>query len=465
MKKIVRYISGLMLTGAMLMGTASCSPDDFQTIDPAGIPLVAGYENAVNVWVDQTTNYAHFEFTGAQGVYPVWIIDGKSYLASHNFTKFYRKAGDYTVEVKFGNANGVSDGSVMKTFHIDKTQMNGFGGFVYDSSFNLWKKATVAAPTFWYAPGWSEIAAPSYSFDGDAYTVSLPSATTDTWQAQMLLATDISTSADKHYDFSAIFTSSTAHPHVMVKLVDSTDDDVFYCAETIALQAGEPLCFWKSDMEGLDIANLKLVLDFGGNAENTEVIVENIVFKDHADDDGTVVPDLPSTPEPTWVAVDSEENLWSKAAFTNTFYYAPDWAQIADPKLTIDGSAYSVSLPTATTDQWQCQVTFNTDLTADTETEYDFRIVFNASQDIKGVTVKLVQTNETDADGNEVKHDQNFFFAENVDLTADSDIAFWQAKMKAPEAMHAISLVLDFGGNPAGTDVVIKDIILQKHKD
>ena len=31
--------------------------------------------------------------------------------------------------------------------------------------------------------------------------------------------------------------------------------------------------------------------------------------------------------------------------------------------------------------------------------------------------------------------------------------------------MHAISLVFDFGGNPANTDVTIKDIILQKHKD
>ena len=83
----------------------------------------------------------------------------------------------------------------------------------------------------------------------------------------------------------------------------------------------------------------------------------------------------------------------------------------------------------------------------------------------KNVTVKLVQTNEIGEDGKEIKHDGNFFFDKKVDLVADSEKAVWAASVKAPEAMHAISLVFDFGGNPANTDVTIKDIILQKHKD
>ena len=93
----------------------------------------------------------------------------------------------------------------------------------------------------------------------------------------------------------------------MVKLVDSSDDNIFYFAETIALTANEPVCFWKSDMAGLDIANLKFVFDFGGNAENTEIMVESIVLKDHTNDDGTIVPEEETVPEPTWSAVDSEE--------------------------------------------------------------------------------------------------------------------------------------------------------------
>ena len=75
----------------------------------------------------------------------------------------------------------------------------------------------------------------------------------------------------------------------------------FIYAETIALTANEPVCFWKSDMAGLDIANLKFALDFGGNAENTDIMVESIVLKDHTNDDGTIVPEEETEPEPSWV--------------------------------------------------------------------------------------------------------------------------------------------------------------------
>lgn len=96
----------------------------------------------------------------------------------------------------------------------------------------------------------------------------------------------------------------------------------------------------------------------------------------------------------------------------------------------------------------------------DTETAYDFCVTLNPSTDLKGVTVKLVQTDEPD-----VKHDDNFFFAEQTDLLGNEDNKFWVANKKAPKDMHAISLVLDFGGNPADTKVTIKDIIFQTHRD
>lgn len=63
------------------------------------------------------------------------------------------------------------------------------------------------------------------------------------------------------------------------------------------------------------------------------------------------------------------------------------------------------------------------------------------------------------------KHDDNFFFAEQTDLLGNEDNKFWVANKKAPKDMHAISLVLDFGGNPADTKVTIKDIIFQTHRD
>lgn len=456
MKNIFSYISGAILTVAVALGVTACSPEKFDAPNQDGIPMAADYESAVHIEVDQETNYAYFSFDAqAGGVMPIWIIDGKSYSTSFSMSKYYRKAGDYSIEVKIANANGISDGSIQKTFHVDKTKMNGFGGFVYDSDFNLWKTATVATPTFYYAPGWSQIADPAFSVVEGGYVITLPSATTDTWQAQMLVGTDIATSADKNYDFSAILTSTTEHPHVMVKLVDTSDDNIFYFAETIALTANEPVCFWKSDMAGLDIANLKFVFDFGGNAENTEIMVESIVLKDHTNDDGTIVPEEETVPEPTWSAVDSEDNLWYGTTFTTTYYYAPGWSQIADPELKIEGTEYSISFSEATGEQWQNQVVLTTEgLTTTATEEYDFRMVMNATNDIAGVTVKLTQTDDDDA----------YVVLERKDLLAGEDIVIKAIKQKGVDITQA-KLVLDFGGNPAATDVVIKDIIFQKHRD
>ena len=83
----------------------------------------------------------------------------------------------------------------------------------------MWTKATIAAPTFYYAPGWSAIADPAYTLENGTYNVKLSEATDDTWQAQMAMATNISTEATKNYDFSVILTASVAHSNVTVKFL------------------------------------------------------------------------------------------------------------------------------------------------------------------------------------------------------------------------------------------------------
>lgn len=98
-----------------------------------------------------------------------------------SFSRYYRKAGEYSVEVKVGNGNGVSKGTITKTFTVDKTKMTGFAGFVYDSEFNLWLKSEHKINSFWYAPGWNQIADPSCSFSTDMISLTLPEATTDQW--------------------------------------------------------------------------------------------------------------------------------------------------------------------------------------------------------------------------------------------------------------------------------------------
>ena len=187
--------------------------------------------------------------------------------------------------------------------------------------------------------------------------------------------------------------------------------------------------------------------------------IESIVLKDHANDDGTIVPEQEETPEPTWSAVDSEDNLWHSVTFTNEFYYAPGWNPIANPALNIDGVTYTLNFPTATNEKWQNQVTFISDaLTASAEENYDFRVILNASNDISSATIKLVQVGGGDNDNIFV------FLLEDVKLTAGEDVTAKVINAKGVDITQA-KLVFDFGGNPANTEVIIKDIILQKHKD
>ena len=151
----------------------------------------------------------------------------------------------------------------------------------------------------------------------------------------------------------------------------------------------------------------------------------------------------------------SDDNLWSGVTFTNTFYYAysDSWTQLPDPALTINGATYSLSFPNATSYQWQNQIVFVTDNLATTaDKNYDFSVTMNASNDIKQVTVKLTQNDD----------DNTFIFTNRIDLTAGQDVTL-DLKNMPGQNMPRVKLVFDFGGNPANTDVVIKNIVLREH--
>jgi hypothetical protein len=68
---------------------------------------------------------------------------------------------------------------------------------------------------------------------------------------------------------------------VTIKLTDATSDDIFYFTERVNLPAYEEVVFKSVLMEGMNIDNLKLVFDFGGNPDGTEVEVSNIILQQH----------------------------------------------------------------------------------------------------------------------------------------------------------------------------------------
>ncbi len=331
-----------------------------------------------------------------------------------------------------------------------------FEGFDANSQYNMWKGIT---PTmeFYYAPGWAQIANPEFTDAGNDYTIVLPQATTDQWQAQVKFHTDLTTSAANNYDFSAILNSDKDLSGATVKLVLDGDDGVFYFTDRIDLKAGEDYIFWKSDMPGIDMSKVMLVLDFGGCQENTTVNVRNIVLKNHADDDGTI---LPTDGPDVSLNYDDSDNLWKAVDDGSKFdgfgyYFADDgWQGIAFAEATHSGNAYEITLPQGLGgSQWQGQFHIDTKLTASAGKQYAFQLEMEVEQDCPQVTFKLTDAGDT-----------NYFFEERVDVSAGEPFVFTRTgvTLKEEKDATAIRMFFDFGGSPAGTKVKISKIIFKE---
>ena len=127
MKTIWQYIA----IAALAVSAAACTPE-YPVPSQAGLPQASDLD--VTISVDQTTNYVTFTMNN-DGVVPVFIfgdqkIDGKAskrYAYTENGVSLrFRDAGEYTVEVKAYNVNGLSQGSLVKTFTLDNTYRDPF---------------------------------------------------------------------------------------------------------------------------------------------------------------------------------------------------------------------------------------------------------------------------------------------------------------------------------------------------
>ena len=436
----------------------------------------------VNTGISSEPYGSHNTNDGKDYLYPVeaqtaewsWEVDGEDLyliLPANTYWPYYANV-DFIANPRFKvesistkSADLVIDnGEIAWHFTITSGAAEvKFNGFNYNHEANLWKPVDAEGAhsySFFYAPGWTQIADPEVSCAGGKHTFSLPSATSEQWQAQCFIipTTDLPLSAATNYDFSCILNSSTDIKKVTLKLTDTTNDGNFLFTENVNLTAFEDYVFYLSDLPGIDAAAVKMVFDFGGNPDNTEVSVSNIVLKDHAIDDGTVLPSVPEEPVagPEEYKYDSEANLWkaADAAHSYSFFYAPSWSQLPDPEVENNGNEYLLKLPSATFAQWQAQFHIIPDnpVALESSKSYDFSVVLNSTTDIRAVTLKLTEN------GN----DDNFLFTENVNLSAFEDYIFDLSDLPGIDAA-AVKMVFDFGGNPDNTEVTIKRIVLKDH--
>ena len=347
-------------------------------------------------------------------------------------------------------------------------EVKAFDGFDANNDFNMWKGITPNM-SFYYNPdpAWGNeqtaLFESLFELGNNDYTVTVPSAGYDQWQAQVHFHTDINTVASSNYDFSVILNADKDVNGATVKLTNEADGSDFYFAENVDLKAGEDYVFWKSDMPGLDLQQIKLVFDFGRAGDDTHINIRNVVLKDHANDDGTVLPsDQPGGGDEVAVMdwnYDAASNLW-KAVDDGTlfeafgYYFADNgWGGIPYNEATHNGDTYELTLPEGLGgSQWQGQFHIDTKLTASASKAYNFYLVMEASNDCPQVTFKL-----TDAG------DSNYFFEERHDVPA-GEYVFKKEGVVLKDGVdaEAIRLFFDFGGSPAGTNIKISKIYFEE---
>lgn len=333
---------------------------------------------------------------------------------------------------------------------------NAFKGYKYDSDCNLWPAMTYEVETY-YAPGWVVSADPIgiKSESNREIELTLPAATNERWQAQVKLHTTLATKPDINYDFSAILTSSEKILGATIKLVKTGDDGNFFFEERVDLTPDEPYYFYKDDMAGIDMEAVTLVLDFGGAPAGTVVKLQDVVLKDHSCDDGSGHP-VDATPYP----YDTEDNLWKSvdAGDPELFFFYADAnynPYPEEPGFENEGNKYTVTLPLPTVQQWQAQVSLQTMLSCKKDEVYDFGCIVKSNVDLPSVTIKLVKYGGGD-------NDNVYFFVKQFTFAADEETVVKIPASTSPDDMDRISLFFDFGGNPEGTVVEIKDIVFQK---
>ena len=357
-----------------------------------------------------------------------------------------------------------------------------FSGFNYNADSNLWKPADAdggATLSYYYAPGWAQIADPVVEHSGNKYAWNLPSGTSDRWQAQMFLVPvePISLTSEKQYDFSCILSSSKdVTMKVKVHRFDEggsdADNGVVLIDADVPLKAGQDQVFYVSGAAGIDAGNIRLVLDWGGNPDNTDVGVARIVLKDHAIDDGTVLPsdepgggDGPDGPGEPGGLVEGE-NLWATADVSMVYWYssADNWEgglQPAEAEI-LPGNGLRVVMPDNFGGaEWKGQNSFHAaSLPASKDEVYDFWMTLEADTDMT-LTVKLAW------EGND--NDHSFFYDNAVKLTAGKPLKYVKASIVTDPGADerndydGIVLFVDTGRSPSGSEIKMTDIHFQKH--
>lgn len=335
-------------------------------------------------------------------------------------------------------------------------------GFKYDYEHNLWKEANVWVASTWFADAnWNPdaIQQPDVTItEGKGIKFHTPAGIgSDQWQGQVHVETDIQVHSGITYDFSCNVNVPSAGA-VTVKVQKAGDDDTYFIADRTEVEANGSIV-WFYDMEGFDGA-LKIAFDFAGYSD-CDIEIDNIVFKEHQYDDGTVIPAAAAMP-----VISEADNLFAnfKVEKWSTWFANSGWdaSAIEQPEIVFFNDGYSFICPEGIgSDQWQGQVHVWTDVKTSAENKYDFVMTIQSDRDIKGVTVKIQKGDSLGEDGD--TDDNSFIVLDRVDVEEGVPYLYF-FKNKQGIDTNNLQICMDYAGAPGKSNITVSGIKMQVSK-
>lgn len=248
---------------------------------------------------------------------------------------------------------------------------------------------------------------------------------------------------------------------VTIKMTDASNDGNYFMADRINVTADETYIYKITNVTlsaGTDASALSLVFDFAGTPAGTVVKIHDIFFAE-ADSDETQN-DSSSGSETVTLDYDSDGNIWKAVdegtSFGSYNYWFADngWSTdgVTQPECTHSGSEYTITLPSGMGgSEWQGQFHIISSLSLSGSSTYSFGCTITADDDISRMTVKV--TDNTN-DGNYCYYINNVSFEAGTYTIAETGLS-WSAG-----DVSQLSIVFDFGGCNAYTEVTLSDIVL-----
>ncbi|SHK78505.1 hypothetical protein [Xylanibacter ruminicola] len=261
---------------------------------------------------------------------------------------------------------------------------------------------------------------------------------------------------DEYYDIRFKINASEAIDRYTFKVCDeANDDNLLIYRGDLSLDGGDNIVELTGIKSGGSFAEAKLIIDLGGINSGVTVQLSDIIIQ--KGEEPTIDESDPKLID--WAGVNSAENMG--AAFNSVgsmeFWWADgSWTKLGDPQFSYADGVYTIVATENGGAEWQAQNSIqNVALNIEEGQVYDLSVKITTSADLERLTVKICDQNDDD---------NLLFYNGNITADAGENLIQFANITKGKGSFTTAKFFVDLGGIPAGTEVKISDIIVQKHK-